>query len=403
MWSFALCAMALVGVCLALLLRPLLSRKLPAPEDAGNEVNLAIHRERLRTLDAELRAGRITAQDRSAAREEIERELLGDLDERASSVPGDRSPARRTALVVALALPVLGFGTYFHLGAWQSLVASPLEGGADDPSALLAPLEAAVRANPRDAVAWVRLGRAAVAAERYHHGLQAFAEAHRLRGDQPDLLADYAEAEALLRGYRFSGDPARRLERALELDPRHAKSLWLAGFAALQGARPERALQRWEALLALDETNSEQARLIEALIARTREEVGTGEAGAAEEDGEAAPVLVVTVRLDERFRAEVDGSESLFVYARSPGASPLPLAVRRESARALPLTFRLDDSMSMVPERTLSRAQRVEVGARVSRSGEARAGSGDIQGLSGPVDLRPGETAVEVVLDERVP
>ena len=109
------------------------------------------------------------------------------------------------------------------------------------------------------------------------------------------------------------------------------------------------------------------------------------------------------MELDERFRGELDGTETLFVYARAPGGPPAPLAARRAPARALPLTVRLDDSTSMLPDRTLSSATRVRVGARVSRSGDARAGSGDIQGMSEAIDLRAGETEVVVVLNERLP
>ena len=397
MWFFALLAIALVGVSLALLLRPLLSGKPSSDGSDASDANLDIHRQRLHALDAEWDADRITTQERDSAREEIEREVLGDL-EAGAPVTANRSSARRTALVVALALPILGFGIYFHLGAWHSLMEDP-----PDSSALLEPLEAAVRANPRDTVAWVALGRASVALERYHHGLQAFAEARRLTGERPDLLADYAEAEALFSGYRFQGSPARLLERALELDPRHAKSLWLAGFAALQSAQPERAIERWQTLLAVGKAGAEQTAMIEALIARTREETGAAPERAAAEDEETAPVLVVSVRLDERFRGELDGNESLFVYARAAGGPPVPLAAQRDAARALPLTLRLDDSMSMLPDRTLSSAERVVVGARVSRSGDARAASGDIQGMSEAVDIRPGEIAVEVLLNERIP
>lgn len=402
MWSFALLAIALVAVTLVFLLRPLLSRRLPTSDGDSRDANLAIHRERLRELDAEERAGRITAEEKVVAREEIEHELLDDLDDSATAT-GDRAPARRTALTVALVLPVLGFVIYFHLGAWHSLVEAPVEGVPNESSAHLESLEAAVRADPRDAEGWMRLGRAAVALERYHHGVQAFAEAQRLTGDHPEILADYAEAEALLLGYRFVGSPAGRLERALELDPRHAKSLWLAGFAALQGARPDIALERWETLLTLAEAGSEQARMLEALIARTREETGARQDGTAEEPDKTGIVLVVTVRLDERFRGDLDGSETLFVYARAASGPPAPLAARRESARALPVTLRLDDSMSMLPDRTLSSAERIVVGARVSRSGDARAGSGDIQAMSDPIAVRPGVTRVEVLLNDRIP
>ena len=402
MWPFALFAIALVAVTLVVLLRPLLSRKLSEGDGSAGNANLAIHRERLHELVAEQRAGRITAEEENAAREEIEHELLGDIDERVPE-PESPSPAWRTALVVALALPLLGFAVYFQLGEWRSLVESPLEGVAEESKALLGSLESAVRADPRDAQSWLRLGRAAVALERYPQGLQALAEAHRLAGDDPDILADYAEAEALLLGYRFLGTPSQRLERALEIDPRHAKSLWLAGFAALQDGRPERAMERWNALLAIVEAGSDQARMLQALIDRTGEETGAAATATAEERNDTGPILMVTVNIDERFRGSLDGSESLFVYARSAGGPPAPLAARREAAREFPLTLRLDDSMSMLPERTLASAERVEVGARISRSGDARASTGDIQGTSGPIEIRPGVSEVEILLNEQVP
>ena len=400
MWSFALLALALVAVSLALLLRPMLAGR--PPPRPGGDANLDIHRERLRDLDVEFAAGRITAEDRDAVRREIERELLDDLEDSASA-PGDSAPAWRSAVAVAVLVPLLASGLYLHLGAWEALLPGAGDGERGDSAVLLESLEAAARANPGDAEGWLRLGRAAVALERHHLGLQAFAEAHRLAGDRADLLADYAEAEALLMGYRFLGDPSRRLERALELDPRHRKALWLAGFAALQNARLELAVERWETLLAQSEPGSEQARLVEALIARTREEMGAAAAGSAEELGETGPVLLVTVRIEERFRAGLDGSESLFVYARAVGGAPAPLVARREPVRDFPLTLRLDDSMRMMPERTLAGAERIEVGARISRSGDARARSGDIQGMSETIEVRPGETRLEVTLDERVP
>ena len=130
MWSFALFAIALVAVTLLALLRPLLSGKPPRGDEPARDANLDIHRERLRELESEQRAGRVTAEEGIAAREEIERELLGDVDS-SESKPGDRSPAWRTALVIALALPVLGFAVYFHLGAWHSLVEAPAEGVPD--------------------------------------------------------------------------------------------------------------------------------------------------------------------------------------------------------------------------------------------------------------------------------
>jgi cytochrome c-type biogenesis protein CcmH len=57
--------------------------------------------------------------------------------------------------------------------------------------------------------------------------------------------------------------------------------------------------------------------------------------------------------------------------------------------------------MAMAPDRKLSAAQEVVVGARISRSGNPMPQSGDVQGLSPPVKV--GAAGVTVVIDTAVP
>ena len=397
MGVFVLLLAALVAVTLALLLRPLLSRTPQAGGASGPAATGAAH--------PDGRPGAGAGPDAQGAAPRAAGEAIGgeppaSLEEGAppaeSAPPGFAPPAWRTALVIAVALPLLGTGIHFHLGSWES-IAGGTDHPAGDPRALVERLAARLGEEPGDGEGWMRLARSYVALERYREGADAFAEAHRLLGDHPDLLAEYAEAVALAAGSRFEGRPAELIERALERDPRHAQALWLSGFAALQRARPGVAAERWRTLLALPETGPEQARVIESLIARV-----AGEPESAP-DGREGPVLMVRVRLDERFHGELEGSESLFVYAQEEGGPPMPLAALRRPASALPLAVRLDDRASLLSERLLSSAQRVRVGARISRSGGARAQGGDIQGMSEAIDLRPGEIEVKVLLDRRLP
>jgi cytochrome c-type biogenesis protein CcmH len=79
----------------------------------------------------------------------------------------------------------------------------------------------------------------------------------------------------------------------------------------------------------------------------------------------------------------------------------MPVAIVRATKSDLPFTFRLDDSNSPMPTRKLSEAGPVVIVARLSRSGEAMPKSGDLEGMSQPVN--PGSSGITVVIDRELP
>jgi len=97
----------------------------------------------------------------------------------------------------------------------------------------------------------------------------------------------------------------------------------------------------------------------------------------------------------------VKGGETVFIYARAEGGSRMPLAIVRASAKSLPLTFALDDTMAMSPQATLSSAAAVRVEARVSASGNAAPQPGDLVGTSAVV--KPGARDIAIVIDKVLP
>lgn len=90
----------------------------------------------------------------------------------------------------------------------------------------------------------------------------------------------------------------------------------------------------------------------------------------------------------------------LFVVARAVKGLKAPLAVVRMRVKDLPLQFILDDSMAMSPQAKLSNADEVVVIARVSKSGDAIAQPGDLQGVSATV--KPGSNGVNLSIDSEV-
>jgi hypothetical protein len=102
------------------------------------------------------------------------------------------------------------------------------------------------------------------------------------------------------------------------------------------------------------------------------------------------------VRLSDALKASVSPDDTVFVFARAVDGPKMPLAIVRKQVRDLPLQFELDDSSAMSPATRLSTAQRVVVGARVSKSGSATPQPGDLQGMSPVVDVGRGGVRVEI-------
>jgi cytochrome c-type biogenesis protein CcmH len=93
------------------------------------------------------------------------------------------------------------------------------------------------------------------------------------------------------------------------------------------------------------------------------------------------------VTLTAAAKADAGPDATVFIFARAPTGSRMPLAILRKKVSDLPLEFKLDDSMAMSPAARLSSVGQVVVGARVSKSGNAMPQAGDWQALSSPVPV----------------
>lgn len=244
---------------------------------------------------------------------------------------------------------------------------------ADD-DAGIAELLASTTHDDADAGTWRRLGQALTRARRYEEALAALEHALVLAPDDPDLLVDSADLRAATHERRFDDIARSRLQRALALAPGNPKALWLLGSAALQAGQRDTAADLWQTLLGILPPGSGDAAIIRANLRDLGETAATG-----------GREIRGHVALAPSLAASVAPDDTLFVFARAVEGPAMPLAVIRRRAADLPLDFTLDDSMAMQPGHSLSSASRVVLGARISRSGEAVARSGDLEGFSSPV------------------
>jgi len=401
----------MLGVALAWVFVPLLARTKRvglAPEAA----NLAVLRDQLGELDADLARGTLTRERYEQSRVELERRVLEEVKPPLAPKAGAATTASAwTAAALGTLIPVAAVALYLAVGTPTAVL--PQTSASSGPQhevtretieAMVAKLVAHLERSPEDAQGWTLLARSYYVLGRHPEAARAYDRAVALIPRDADLLADYADALGVAQGRSLQGKPSELVRRALEIDPNHWKALALAGTAAFDRKDYRQAIGYWERLQRVVPADSEMGRAMEANIAEARELGGIKVAGKAAPKAAAAPAgarVAGRVSLAQGLVGKAAPSDTVFIFARAAGGPPMPLAVLRKQVQDLPVEFALDDSMAMAPSLKLSGFSEVIVGARISRSGSATPQSGDLQGLSKPVKV--GAIGVAVVIDTTVP
>ena len=254
----------------------------------------------------------------------------------------------------------------------------------------LALYEKGVAASPADAQAWLGLAASRRSQRDFSGAVAAYDKVKALNGMTPDAWADYADALASQPGGSLRGPAADAIEQALKMDKSHAKALWLKATLAINEQRYSDAATLWQRLRSVLPPESPDIRIIDANIEEAQALAKQGGVSSAQQATAASGEVQVTgtVDVDPVLLAKVTSGMTLFVFAKAVDAPGPPLAVLRQPVASWPARFVLDDALAMLPDRRLSDFQQVIVEARISRSGQAIAAPGDLQGAGIKVDTR---------------
>ena len=416
MMMFWLLAAAMVVLALLMLL-PVLLRPKPEAQlmigGGASQPNLKILREQMAQLEVQRAEGSLNPQQYALARSEIERRVLD--EESAVELPARAGRSTRTAVLLALSLPLLALALYHRLGNQEAVLAPEMmasEGAPVSQEQIVAMVEQLARrlespaaGEQPDPQAWEMLARSYASLQRFAEADRAYKRAVELAPQNAQLLADRADVLAVLQGQRADGEPTRLIEQALKINPDNLKALALAGTAALERKDAAAAVRYWTRARELAPPGSDFAlgldRSLE--VARAGLPAGTASASVAASASTPAPVQASapsirgTVSLAPALVGRVAPGDTVFIYARAAQGPRMPLAILKRKASELPMAFTLDDSTAMAPELKLSGMAQVVVLARVSRSGQAIAQSGDLIGQIGPV--APGASGLSITID----
>lgn len=259
------------------------------------------------------------------------------------------------------------------------------DAAAAEPEVSIAALKQQVEKNPRDAHGWLALATYYRQQRNNAAARTAYERVILLRGMDSQAWADYADFLGVTNGGSLGADAATAIKNALALDASNPKALWLEATQALQQKRYADAQVIWKRLKTILPPESQDVRLVDANIAeadqlagRAARKDGSTTTAPAVSTGATAAVVTGVVSVDSSLAARVQPDATLFIYAKAADSPGAPLAVVRMTSPTWPVSFRLDDSMAMLPTRKLSQFQRVIIEARISHNGQAMPGSKDL-------------------------
>ncbi len=301
-------------------------------------------------------------------------------------------PAPVAAIVVVALMPLAALLIYVQASNWdwhanpEASVSTPdLEHHANPEASVSTPdikrmveqLQGKLAKQPDDIEGWKLLGRSATVLGDFPLARSAFGEAYtRTQGHDAEAVVGYAESLVLIDEREIDGPAAELFERALKMAPENPRALWYGGIVAYRRGDMALAQRRWVELQNFD-LPADLRQVLAERLAELEKTQGKPISGAV-----AAPptgAVEITIALRPDLAGRVRPGSTLFVIARRGGSGP-PLAVQRHPARDWPVSVHLSDADAMLPGTSLAKGGALTLIARISRSGQPIAASGDLFG-----------------------
>jgi len=403
---------------------PLLRYK-PVEEASSDELNIDLIKQQLKELEADMEAGELEEEQYTSSRHDLEKALLADLSIGSDNKTSEARSGRWALFAIPVLIVAIALPTYFQTGSPDiiprlndpaSMPQRTAQNSARQSAARQQPSASGsmeelvnnfakqMENDPENIEGWKKLGRSYASMGRIPEALKTYERAMKLDHKDVDLLMGYATTLAMSRNNLFQGRPAEIINQAYQLEPRNPNILWLKGNVHYQAGEFQQAVTHWEEVMANLKPGSEEAMTVAEYLKDARSRLPGGAPVPAAPQASAAPAsttessassataaeaIRVTVTLDPALQNKVQGDETLFIFARAVNGPRVPLAVVRKTAKELPVTLVMDDSMAMSGQFMLSKFPQVKVEARITKSGTPSASSGDLEGIVSPV--KPGQ------------
>lgn len=220
-----------------------------------------------------------------------------------------------------------------------------------------------------DAVAWFVIGRIWLSKGMLDDAIEAFEKALALTPNRVNVLISYSQALLVTSGDENLAKAGLSLAKVLQQDPENSDALSMLAMVAEERGDKEQAQQAWQLLLPkLDKADPRYALVQQKLgLASAPEQAATSEqtSTAAVSGRQVSVQLTISPELAEQYK-----TGTLFVFAKAVDGPPLPLAVQKLAVFNGTQTIELSEAQAMQQGWTLANAERIQISARLSLSGQ---------------------------------
>lgn len=402
--AFWLMVIVLLAGAAALLVIPALRQSKESTAASRDALNKAFYQDRLNELEQDERQGVVA--ERSEMIGELQQNLLNDIPRQQE----DRArPINRWVLLPGvLLLVVVAVGLYLKTGGWvqvrawhqvESQMPELRKRVADERTQPLTQeeiarlglgLRTALQDDDRNINDWMLLGRVGMALNNATTATQAFAHAYRLDPNNMDVRLGYVEVLTRSNDPQDNQQATDMLRKMAAEDHTNLRVFSLLAFNAFEQGDYQQAINAWQMMLTLLPADDPRHAVIKRSIEQAKLQAG-----------EETVKLAVNVTLSSE-AAKALPQQGTLIVSVTDGVSPVPVAVKQLPLSRFPLSFSLDDSNAMMPERLLSALQQVQVRVRLSSDGLVTPQPGDWFGESA-LQKFSGKEQVSVQIDKQVP
>lgn len=391
---------------LAIILLPLLGVLKRKPETLLQS-QISYYREQLQLLTDQQERDEISAEDYQQSRNQLT-QLLLDETAGAAELPDSMLVQRSylTGLLLIILFPIIAllfywqWGNYSLYSQWKSsqqqaaLVKQTLAhlGTTEN---IIAALQEKLRQDPQSARGWYLLGKLYMSQQQFKNAAVALANANHLQPQQVEIMQTYAESLFFSENEKLSSQAKTLLSNVLAQNPNNIQALNLLALGAYRAGDFQTAIKQWEKLVSYFPEGSNDQQSLLMMIAAAEKHIQTQTAY--------IPIkLVVQVSIAKNVGAKFSTQDSLFVYAQAVNGPAVPVAVKRVAADHFPLTVTLTAANAMIPSISLINFQHVRIMARISKTGNAMAQKGDLQGESVIINVNKIKHPIIINIDHQL-